>query len=366
MLLLAVYATVALGLSFLCSILEAVLLSLTPSYVAARDRDGTTTGVLLRKLKDDVDRPLAAILSLNTIAHTMGAAGVGAEATRLFGSAWVGVTSAILTLLILVLSEIIPKTLGARYWRELAPATARVLSLMIWLLWPLVALSAKMTSFVAAAGSQTHAVHRDELTALAELGARKGVFRADETRILRALLHLGGVRARDIMTPRTVMHALPETQTVGEVMTAQDEFRFSRLPLYGADADDLNGYVLKDDILLRAARDEHDVVLRSLKREILVMPETLPVPHVLERFLERREHIALVLDEHGSTTGLVTMEDVIETLLGMEIIDEADSVHDMQDLAHRQWKKRARALGLVPDDDEPDDAHGQPGEHGDR
>jgi CBS domain containing-hemolysin-like protein len=355
--LLVLYASLALGLSFLCSILEAVLLSITPSYVAARDREGSATGALLRKLKDDVDRPLAAILSLNTIAHTMGAAGVGAEATRLFGSAWLGLTSAILTLLILVLSEIIPKTLGARYWRELAPASARALRLMIWLLWPLVELSSRMTGLVGDR-SHTHAVHRDELAALAELGAQKGILRADETRILRTLLRLGGVRARDIMTPRTVMHALSEALTVGEVMAAQDEFRFSRIPVYGDEPDDLHGYVLKDDILLRAARDEHHVVLRSLRREIPVVPETLPVPHLLERLLERREHIALVLDEHGSTTGLVTMEDVIETLLGLEIVDEADSDHDMQELAHRRWKERARAMGLIPDDSEPEPSEG--------
>ncbi len=348
MALLFLYAGLAIGLSFLCSILEAVLLSVTPSYVAAREREGVPTAVLLRQLKEDVDQPLAAILSLNTIAHTMGAAGVGAEAIRLFGSAWLGVTSAVLTLLVLVLSEIIPKTLGARYWRELAPATARILRAMIWILWPLVALSGRMTRAFGG-GSHVHAVHRDELAALAELAAERGVFRPDETRILRALLQLGGVRTSDIMTPRTVMHSLPETLTVSAYMTAH-EFRFSRIPVHGRDPDDLHGYVLKDEVLLRAARDEHRVVLSDLRRDLLVVPETLPVPQLLERLLDKREHIALVVDEHGGTAGLVTLEDVVETLLGLEIVDEADRDRDMRELAQRQWKKRAHALGLVPDE----------------
>ncbi len=355
--LLIVYALLALGLSFLCSILEAVLLSLTPSYVAARARDGTATGVLLKTWKDDIDRPLAAILSLNTIAHTMGAAGVGAEATRLFGSAWLGLVSVVLTLLILVLSEIIPKSLGARYWRQLAPVAARILRVLIWLLGPLVALSARLTRMVSGRGL-VHAVHRDELMALAELGGRSGLFRPEELRILNGVLRVGTVRVRDIMTPRTVLVTLSERLTVGEAVAQEAMLRFSRIPVYGAaGSDDLTGYVLKDEILLRAARDDHAVTLQQIKRPLLVVPETLPVPQALDRFLRHREHLALVVDEHGDAAGIVTLEDVIETVLGLEIVDEADTVQDMQELARQQSKMRKRALGLAPPDTQDEETH---------
>lgn len=356
MTLLVVYAALALGISFLCSILEAVLLSVTPSYVAAREREGGVTGRTLRDLKEDVDRPLAAILSLNTIAHTVGAAGVGAQAVAVFGSAWIAAISAVLTLLILVLSEIIPKTLGAVHWRRLAPATARLLPVLMWTMWPLVLVSRGITRLLARDGTGA-AIRREELTALADLGARAGVFREGESRILRNLFRFGDLTVRHIMTPRTVMVALEEAQTVGDVMAEHEEFRFSRLPVYRADPDDVTGYVLKDDILLRAARDEHGMPLRALRREILVLPESLPLPQVLERLLDRREHIALVMDEYGGTAGVVTMEDVLETVLGSEIVDEADSVQDMQELARRQWERRARRLGLIAEQEPagPDD-----------
>ena len=345
--LLVIYAALALGVSFLCSILEAVLLSVTPSYVAALEQAGGRTGRLLRELKDDVDRPLAAILSLNTIAHTVGAAGVGAQAVAVFGSAWIGVISAVLTLLILVLSEIIPKTLGAVHWRRLAPTTARLLPTLMWTMWPLVALSRRITRLIARERGVTAAIRREELTALADLGARAGVFREGESRILRNLFRFGDLTVKHIMTPRTVMFALAQDQTVGDVMAEHDEFRFSRIPLYGQDLDDVTGYVLKDEILLRAARDEHDVPLSTLRREILAVPDSLPLPYVLDRLLDGREHIALVMDEFGGTAGIVTMEDVLETVLGSEIVDEADSVRDMQELARRQWVRRAERLGLV-------------------
>ncbi len=347
--LLLLYAALALGVSFLCSIMEAVLLSTTPSFVAARARAGTKTGLRLQSLKEDIDRPLAAILSLNTIAHTVGAVGVGAQAAIVFGDALVAVTSGVLTLLILIFSEIIPKTLGALYWRQLAPVIARILSPVMLVMWPFVKLSQGLSRMLSSGREET-SVSREELTALADLGAEEGVFEAEESRILHNLLRFSSLRVRDIMTPRTVVVSLPEDQTVGEVVEANDSFRFSRLPIYAESREDITGFVLKDEILLRAAQERLDEPLHTLKRELEVVPESLPLPDLFERLLNRSAHIALVVDEYGGMAGIVTMEDVVETLLGLEIVDEADSVDDMQKLARQQWLRRARRLGLVPED----------------
>jgi CBS domain containing-hemolysin-like protein len=344
--LLLLYVSVALVFSFLCSLWEATLLSVTPSYVAALEGKHRSVGALLRGLKEDIDRPLAAILTLNTIAHTFGATAAGAQAARVFGNAYIAVFSGVLTLAILFLSEIIPKTLGAVHWRSLAPLTARALAGLIPVLWPLVALARALTRLIARERNPTM-VHREEFTALAEEGARQGVFRAEESRVLKNLFRLGSLRAKHIMTPRIVLFALPESATVGDVLATHREFRFSRIPVFGDGLDDVTGYVLKDDVLLAGARDQHAKPMHELRRDIVVVPESLPLPQLLERFLESNEHIALVVDEFGGTAGVVAMEDVVETVLGMEIVDEADSHQDMQALAREQWLKRARRLGLV-------------------
>lgn len=347
--LLLFYVALALGVSFLCSVMEAVLLSVTPSYVAALEREGSAIGKQLHQMKDDIDRPLSAILSLNTIAHTVGATGAGAQGAVVFGEAYAGVIAAVLTLLILVLSEIIPKTLGAVYWRQIAPTVVRLLVPTIILMWPLVKLSQGLT-YLLSQDEDEAAFSREEFTAMAELGEEEGVFEEKESRILRNLFRFNSLRVRDVMTPRTVIFDLPEKKTIGEVVDEHDEFRFSRIPVYDDDPDDVTGYVLKDEMLLRAAQEEHEVSLEEISREILVVRESLPLPDLLERLLDRLEHIALVVDEYGGVAGVVTMEDVVETLLGLEIVDEADSVEDMQALARKQWFKRARELGMVSEE----------------
>ncbi len=353
MVLLLLYVALALGVSFLCSIMEAVLLSVTPSYVAAFERDqDAAIGERLRRLKEDIDRPLSAILSLNTIAHTVGAAGAGAQAAIVFGEAYTGVIAGVLTLLILVLSEIIPKTLGAVYWKTLAPTVVRILVPTIFLMWPLVKLSQGIT-YLLSREEEEATFSREEFTAMAELGEEEGVFEEKESRILRNLFRFNSLRVKDVMTPRTVVFDLSEEKTIKDVVEEHDEFRFSRIPVYDEDRDDVTGYVLKDEMLLRAAQEEHDTPLRTIAREILVVRETLALPDLLERLLDGLEHIALVVDEYGGMAGIVTMEDVVETLLGLEIVDEADSVEDMQALARQQWFKRAKDLGMVPDDLEP-------------
>lgn len=347
--LLVLYVALAIGVSFLCSMMEAVLLSVTPSYVAALERKGSAVGERIHEFKENVDRPLAAILSLNTIAHTVGAAGVGAQAAIVFGEAYTGIVAAILTLLILVLSEIIPKTLGAVYWRTLTPSVVRMLTATIIAMWPLVKLSQGITRLLSQDEDEA-AFSREEFTAMAELGEEEGVFEEKESRILRNLFRFNSLRVKDVMTPRTVIFDLPENTTIGEVVEEHDEFRFSRIPVYDDDPDDITGYVLKDEMLLRAAQEEFDVTLEEMARNILVVHETLPLPDLLERLLDRLEHIALVVDEYGGVAGVVTMEDVVETLLGLEIVDEADSVEDMQALARKQWFKRARELGMVSEE----------------
>lgn len=357
MTLLLLYIALALVVSFLCSIMEAVLLSVTPSYIAVKEQEGHKLADLLRYLKADIDRPLAAILSLNTVAHTVGAAGAGAQAARVFGDAYIALISAILTLAILIFSEIIPKTLGAVYWRRLAPLVARVLVPTIWSMWPLVKLSQVITRILSR-GKPEASVSREEMTALADVGFREGVFEAEESRILKNLFRFGLLRVRDIMTPRIVLFALPESKTVREVISEYDEFRFSRIPIYGQSRDDVVGYVLKDELLLKAAQEEVDITLKELVREMLVVPDVLRLPDLFERLLDHGEHVALVVDEYGGVEGIVTMEDVVETLLGLEIVDEVDSVEDMQALARRQWFQRARRLGIVTEESENDERLG--------
>lgn len=344
MVLLTVFLFTALFFSFLCSILEAMLLSVTPSYAVALEQKGTKVGTRLGRLKQDIDRPLAAILSLNTIAHTVGAAGVGAQATKLFGDASAGVVSGILTLLILVFSEIIPKTVGALYWRQLVPVGTYVLQWLIWGLYPFVILSQKITQILTR-GRDASMVSRDEFHALADMGLKEGVFLEIESHILQNLMRFGSLSAQDIMTPRSVVLSRPEDMTVAELLDCHSPF--SRIPLHRADGESLQQYVLNSDILLAAARGQTDEKLIRFARSILIVPETLFLPRLFDRLLERKQLIAATVDEYGRTSGIVTMEDLLETIVGVEVVDETDETTDMQQFARQLWEKRAKALGLV-------------------
>lgn len=348
--LLLFYLFTALVFSFLCSLLESVLLSITPGFLGAFEKKSPKNGRLLRSLKKDIDRPLAAILILNTIAHTIGAAGVGAQALVVFGSGYVAITSAVLTLLILVFTEIIPKTYGALYWREMAAFTARMLQVMIVALSPLIFLSMQLTRLISK-GKKQKSFSREELQAIADIGLEEGQFREQESRIIRNLFLLRKLRADDVMTPRTVMFMLPADMTVGEAVEVQDE-RFSRIPIYEDKLDHIVGFVLKSDIYMEASQGRKSEPLLSLRRDLPMVPETVTLIQLFESILKQRQHASLVVDEHGGVAGIVTMEDIIETLLGMEIMDETDTVTDMRALARQQWLKRARALGIVVDHEE--------------
>ncbi|MBS3758234.1 MAG: DUF21 domain-containing protein [Desulfobacterales bacterium] len=350
MYLLFFYLFLALGVSFLCSIMESVLLSVTPSFAAAYEERSPRMGGRLRALKTDIDRPLAAILSLNTIAHTIGAAGVGAQAMVVFGSGYVAITSGVLTFLILVLSEIIPKTLGAVYWRQLIPLTVMMARFLIFLLYPLVAMSQLITRGLSK-DQKINAISREEISAIADIGFKEGLFVKKESLILKNLMRFGSLQAKDVMTPRPVMFVLPEAMKVGEVFDRYKDIRVSRIPLQQKEKPTVRYYILKNDLLLALARDETDKPLLELGREILVVPEMVSLFHLFEQLLDRREHIALVVEEYGGAAGLVTLEDILETLIGFEIIDETDKITNMRKWARKRWYQRARSLGLITEED---------------
>lgn len=349
--LLIFFFLLAIAVSFLCSLWEAVLLSVTPSYAQVQLREGRKTGHLLQAFKENIDRPLAAILTLNTIAHTVGAIGVGEQAAKIWADANPLITGlavpALMTLGILVLSELIPKTLGANYWQELAPFTVKSLRLVINLLAPLVWFSQFVTRALKKDKDKS-VFSRLDFLAMAELGAQQGVFDRQESHLIANLLRFEAIQAKDIMTPRTVVVAAPEDRSIEAFLKEEPDMRFSRIPVYEQDSkDQVTGYVRKDEVLARLVDQEGGGTLADIRRDILAVAESFPIPELFHHFLEKREHIAVVLDDFGGMSGIVTMEDVIETLLGMEIMDELDKAEDMQALARRNWETRAKRLGLI-------------------
>jgi len=345
MVLLITFVLVALVFSFLCSIAEAVLLSVTVPYVAVLEKSGRPSGAMLRSLKMEISKPLSAILTLNTIAHTIGAAGAGAQVAVLFGNAYLGAASVVLTLLILVLSEIIPKTLGARHWRRLAPATAFGLRFLVWVLYPFVMLSEKITGRMVD-GPTLNGFSRQEFAVMAELSAAEGQLAERESQVLKNLLLLRETRVKDAMTPRPVVFSLPELTTVAAFFDEHQSVRFSRIPLFRDDPDEVEGFVLRSDLLLAHAKGEVDTPLTHFKRPLPVVPEPLSLAQAFNRLLRVRAHIVQVVDEYGCLAGILTLEDIIETLLGLEIVDEGDAAVDMQEHARRLWRRRAREMGL--------------------
>ncbi len=354
--LLVIFFLVSITFSFLCSIWEAVLLSITPSFAAIKLQDGSEVGKTIDEFKSNIDRPLAAILTLNTIAHTVGAIGVGAQATAIWGASIIStlVVPVVMTLAILLLSEIIPKTIGANYWKELAGFTVRSLKIIIKLLAPLVFLSQMITKILKK-DKNASVLSRADFSAMAELGSQQGVFDEGESNLLRNMLRFKEIQAKDIMTPRTVVVSSPQTTTVREFHAQHPQLRFSRVPIYSDTPDHVTGYILKDqlltslvDLIENASNPNPSAPdLASIKREIIAVEQTYSVPDLFNHFTEKREHIALVVDEFGGMAGIVTMEDVLETLLGLEIVDELDNTVDMQALARKKWALRARDMGLV-------------------
>lgn len=366
--LLILYAIISIFFSFLCSILEAVLLSVTPTFINLKKNEGKAYATDLESLKNDVDRPLIAILTLNTIAHTVGAILVGVQAkvayADLYGSTsrnilgikftedvMVGLVSTIMTILILVASEIIPKTIGATYWKQLANFTTKALKVLIFplritgILWLL-----QLTTKLIGGKSHGSVLSRESFVAMAEIAHEEGVVDTSESKVIKNLLTFKQVQAKDVMTPRTVMKTEDETMDIKTFFEANSNIRFSRIPIYSENPDNITGLVLKDDVFKEMALGNGNKLLADVKRSIIVVNRSLPIPTLFEHLVDSRNHMALVVDEYGSVSGLVTMEDVIETLLGLEIMDESDNVSDLQVLARKSWEERAKRLGILDGD----------------
>ena len=338
---LIVYLALALGVSFLCSLLESVLLSTTITHVHLLERADLKSGRQWLALKEhDAVKPLTAILTLNTIAHTVGALGVGVEVEDAFpGQYTVAIASAALTIAILLLSEILPKTIGAAYWKQLGPAAASTLTWMVRIMQPLIALILLLKKMFPSADAQV--VTRDELAALADIGEAEGAIAKDEEAVITNLLNLNNVEVREIMTPRVVISSWPLTFTVRDALDHQPATHFSRIPVTGESLDDLHGFVLRSDVLLSAARNEYERPVADFLQKPLVIAAEAPIDEVFKDLLRERAHLAFVQDEFGGTAGLVTLEDIIETILGEEIVDESDEVADMRELARQKAEEKA-------------------------
>ncbi|PNQ74718.1 hemolysin [Hanstruepera neustonica] len=360
------WATISIFFSFLCSILEAVLLSVTPTFINVKKQEGRAYAQTLEELKKDVDKPLISILTLNTIAHTLGAMMVGIEAEKLpykievFGINTVGVVSAIMTLLILIASEIIPKTIGATYWKQLANFTSKALTVLIFplrwtgILW----LLQLTTKLIGGKGHHGSVLSREDFHAMTSLAEEEGVFHESESKVIKNMLTFKEVQAKDVMTPRTVMSIEDENQTIESFFRKNANIKFSRIPVFTNNTDNITGLVLKDEVFKEMAFGNGDKPLTEIKRNIIVINRTMPIPRLFEQLVESKNHLALVVDEYGGVSGLVTMEDVIETLLGMEIMDESDDVPNLQQLARRSWEARAKRIGLIEDEDPEDELNG--------
>jgi CBS domain containing-hemolysin-like protein len=336
--LLIFYFSLALAVSFLCSLLESVILSITRTHIAIESKEGKKSSTILESLKENINRPLAAILTVNTVANVVGAAGVGAQSLQIFGSKAVAISSAILTISILVFSEIIPKTIGAVYWKKLSGFAAYAIRGLIWVTLPLVYLSEWFYSWVVK-DDEDPKVSREEMLAMAEMGEDEGTIEEKEGDIIENLLNLRDVKAEDVMTPRNVVFALSKHLSVKEVMDKYSPIVFSRIPVFENDLDTIIGFVHRYDLVKKQAEDKFEIKMGDIMDPIHTISETESIAFILDEFVHRRQQIFHVVDEFGTTTGIITLEDAIETLLGVEIIDEHDSVVDMRKLASEKWKR---------------------------
>lgn len=337
---LLIYLFLALGVSFLCSILESTLMSTTLSYITMREEEGYKPAVHMHKFKTETDRPLAAILSLNTIANTIGAAGIGREATLLFGSKWFGLVSVIVTLLILVFAEIVPKTLGTTYWKRLMGFTSGMISCLIVIMYPFVLLIEYITRIFPE--PEEASVSREEVVALANVGEEEGVIEEDENKIIRNIMRLDDVKAYDVMTPSVVAAIAPEKMTLKEYYDEDQYDHFSRIPVYADNPDYITGYIHRNDALENLTEDKFNMTLGEIKRPLPMFNEEASIGDIFDKMLKQKSQIAIIIDDYGCFRGILTLEDVIETIFGLEIIDENDEIADMQAYARERWKLRQK------------------------
>jgi CBS domain containing-hemolysin-like protein len=332
-------------------VLEAVLLSITPSYVSSKVHEKSVTGILLEKYKKDIDRPLSAILTLNTIAHTVGAIGVGVQAGKLFGAnhidlglfsiSYESLIAGIMTLAILILSEIIPKTIGANNWKMLAPFTIKTIRILIMALAPLVWLSQKITKSLNK-NKEKSILSRSDFTALTMVGKESGALNPSESAIIKNLLGFERLVTRDIMTPKTVSFMVDQDVSIKEFYEANQPIPFSRIPSFSETRDNVKGIVLKDDVLQELVEGKGDKKIESLNNEVFFVRDTLPLPKLFDELIQKGHYLSVVVDDYGSMMGLVTLEDLVETMLGIEIVDETDKVEDLQKMARQRWEVRQK------------------------
>lgn len=340
MTLLIIYLVLAIGISFLCSILEAVLLSVTPTYIAQIQEKTPRDAKILANVKSKLDQSISSILILNTFAHTMGAAGVGSQAVRIYGEQWETLIALLLTLAILYFSEIIPKTIGANYWKRLAVPSAYIITVLIKLVFPLVWLSSRLTRLLSK--NEKDSISREEVLAFTALSYKEGAIASQEKKLVENILNLRQAKTEAILTPRTVVHALSEKCTVKEALQSEKTQNFTRIPVYQENIDNITGMVMKGLLYEWERQGKGDGLLSDIKTPIHRISEQFPVLHLLDLFINRHEHLFLVEDHFGQTAGVVTLEDAVETLLGREIIDESDKIEDLQKFAKESYRDRLR------------------------
>ena len=342
-----------MGISFLCSLLESVLMSTPISYITMKEEEGDKNAALFMKYKQDPDRPLSAILSLNTIANTLGAAAVGHQATLLTGDHWFGIVSATMTILILVFSEIVPKTIGTSHWKNLL-GLAKIMRFLVTLLFPIVWLIEKLHDSISGDDPDL-SISREEVSAMANMGEEEGVLDNSENKVIQNIIKLDDIKAYDIMTPRIVAAIASENITLRQFYKQDELSHNSRIPVYSDSPEYITGYVLRYDVLENLAEDKFDMRLRSIKRKIAAFHEETSVGDIWESLLKTKDQIALIIDDYGCFQGIITLEDIMETILGMEIIDENDTITDMQQYAKERWLKRKnqyKQIVLPEEDDE--------------
>lgn len=350
--LLIFYAFISIFFSFLCSILEAAFLSITPSYIQMKSREGKSYAKTLTHYKQDVDRPLIAILTINTVAHTVGAILVGVQADKIYGGGgnMVGIISALMTLAILILSEIIPKTIGATHWKSLGNFTATTLNIFVFplkytgILWLMM-----LTTKLIGKSAHVSTMSKEEFMAITDVAEEEGLFDGKETTVIKNMLVFEKVKAKDIMTPFSVAVTEDENTTIEQFYMTHKNLKFSRIPVYNKKSNNITGFILKDDVLEAMLNQKAMEPLSHLKMEIPIISEDTPIPELFDKFIQKRTHLSAVVDQYGNTIGLVTMEDIIETLLGLEIMDESDNIEDMQLMARKNWEQRAKKLGIIKD-----------------
>ena len=336
--LLLLFFVLSVGISFVCSVLESVLLSINMSYVAVLEKERPSVGKLLRTQKENINKSIASILILNTIANTLGAAAVGAQASEVFGNDAVVIVSVVLTFAILFLSEIIPKTIGAIYWKQLAPLAAYFIRIFIWMTYPIILTTLAVTNKISEGKDDAHTLTKEELLESMLMSEDEGVIDEKESDVIENMLNLDNIKVSEVLTPRSVVFALDENMTVKEVIDKEEAiFKFSRIPVYNGSIEDVTGIVLTKKLFRQALKDD-SVTLKTIKKDIFAINENVPVSKALDLFIYKKEHMFLVKDNYDQTEGILTLEDCVETILGVEIMDESDTTADMRELAKRKMK----------------------------